>query len=194
MARTENVVAKSFASTTTVIPVFVAYTSNERLFKHTIPSPNSLTHYQTLDSHADESVTKKRVSSENLLAIRSRFLEAFVHKTPHQAQEDLDACQTFGRDHFILGCFDRAMETLEKYAVSDFHSLFLPSYILSALNKNLLFHESVMCQSNNNNCSSSSSSKGENGRPQHQQQAEPCASGHRERLQRLCEKFNVTVI
>lgn len=187
MARTENCIAKSFASTTTVVPVFVAYTSNERLFKHTIPSPNSLNHYQTLDSHADESVTKKRVSAENLLAIRSRFLEAFVHKTPYQAQEDLDACQTFGRDHFILGCFDRALETLEKYTASDFHSLFLPSYILSALNKNLHLVESVMCQSN-----SSSNSNGENGLQQ--QQAKPCASNHKERILRLCEKFNVTII
>ena len=160
---------KAFATTTAIVPVWVVYTSNERLLKHTVPTAwNSLSHYQVLPSHADECVTKKRVSLENLDAIRARFLELYIHKTPFQVQNDLDTCQTFGRDHLILGCFERAMSTLEKYQPSDFHSAFLPCYIVASLNKHIQFMETVMCQ-------------------------EQCGLNHRERLSNLKKKFNVSL-
>jgi len=144
LARGENTIAKVFASTTPVTPVWIAYTSNERLFKHTLFSSGPKLS-QTLLSHADDSVHKKKVSQENLEAVRARFLELNVHATPRQDQKDLDTCGSFDRDHMILGCFDRALLLLEKYEPDDFHSAHLPAYIVSALNKHLEAMESTMC-------------------------------------------------
>jgi hypothetical protein len=72
----------------------------------------------------------------------------------------------FGRDHLILGCFERALSTLEKYHPGDFHSAFLACYVVSSLTKHLSFMEDVMCQGQ-------------------------CSNNHRERLLCLKEKFNV---
>lgn len=174
LSRTENTITKVFASTAAVCPMWVFYTSNERLFKHFVPASTSGTGLsQTLYSHAEESVAKKKVSPENLEAVRARFLEMNVHKTPRQEQKDLDTCGTFTRDHCILGCFDRALETLEKYTPGDFHSAHLPAYIVSSLNKNLDSLEDVLCGST---------------------PAPDCPLQHRLRVQRLREKYNVYLV
>lgn len=130
----------------------VFYTSNEKLFKHKIPgtmshSGFSLSYWSQMDSGANPSQVKRRqaVSAENLEAIRSRFLEMYCFNTPKQEQKDLDAAGTFTRENFICGMFDRALETLERYSPEDFHSLYLPAYVVSALCKNLDQVEEIMC-------------------------------------------------
>lgn len=126
----------------------MVYTSNERLFKHFIPA--HLTSTKLADTHRSElDEGKKKVSADNLEAIRARFLEMYCFKTPTQDPQDLERCGSFERSHFILGTFDRAMTLLETYAPSDFHTPHLPAYILSSLAKNLSFMETVMCGTDN---------------------------------------------
>ena len=171
LTRTENCIAKIHSSTVTIAPVFVVYTANERLFRHVIPAHLSgkgmpITHRSELD---DMTTTgKKKISSENLEAVRARFLEMYCFKTPKQDPDDLERCGTFERPHFILGTFDRALSLLEEtYSPTDFHSPHLAAYVLSALVKNIDEMERVMC-SDNNGC-------------QHQ---------HRQRLQHVQEKYS----
>jgi hypothetical protein len=176
LARTENTVAKVHSSTTTVSPMFVFYTSNERLFRHVIPASMSGTGLScSFSSQADGVPGKKRVSEENLEAVRARFLELMVFRIPQQDQRDLDNCGTFSREHFILGTYDRALDLLEKYGPSDFHSPHLPAYVTSALLKNLDIMEQVMCQSTQDN--------GDAGKK--------CLFDHRQRVEGLRQKFNV---
>ena len=176
LARTENTVAKVHSSTTTVSPMFVFYTSNERLFRHVIPASMSGTGLScSFSSQADGVPGKKRVSEENLEAVCARFLELMVFRIPQQDQCDLDNCGTFSREHFILGTYDRALDLLEKYGPSDFHSPHLPAYVTSALLKNLDIMEQVMCQSTQDN--------GDAGKK--------CLFDHRQRVEGLRQKFNV---
>ena len=143
MARSENTIAKKHSSTTALSPMFVLYSSNERLFKHRIPAPIRGTGFgQTL--HSQIETCKKPPSPENVEAVRARFLEMFVFKAPRQDPRDLEKCTNFSREHFILATYFRAFEILEKHAVEDFPSAYLPAYALSALAKNLDFIESVM--------------------------------------------------
>ena len=88
LARSETTVVKIHSSTTTVSPLFVFYTSNERLFKHSIPAMNNRGFSQSCPSQAEE-VGKKRVSAENLEAVKARFLEMYVFKGPPKNREDL---------------------------------------------------------------------------------------------------------
>lgn len=153
--------------------MFVFYTSNERLFKHHIPakySANGLP--QTLNSQAEDT-GRKRISIDNLDAVRARFLEMLVHKTPKQDPADLEQCNTFERHHFIYGTFNRALTALEKYKATDFHSLHLPAYVLSGLSKNLAQMESDMCGNFNPTV--------------------PCNSQHSLRLEQLKIKYNIQV-
>ena len=166
LARSETTVVKIHSSTTTVSPLFVFYTSNERLFKHVIPAAYSGKGYQITCPSQVEKAGKKRISDENLEAVKARFLEMFVYKAPQQSSQDLERARTFSRNHFIHGTFDRALALLEKYPVSAFHSLHLPAYVLSGLAKNAASMESVMCE-------------------------EGCQSNHSQRLNQLKIKFNL---
>jgi hypothetical protein len=120
---------------------------------------------QSFLSHV-EAMGRKRISHENVEAIRARFLEMFIHKPPKQLPSDLEKCGTFERPHFILGAFDKALSLLETYQVNDFHSLFLPAYVLSGLIKNLPLMEQVFCQ-------------------------DSCSAHHAQRIQHLVSKFNL---
>ncbi len=168
LARSETTVVKIHSSTSTVSPMFVFYTSNERLFRHNISGLGGMT--RSLPSQVETS-GRKRISPENLEAVRARFIEMLVHKTPKQNPSDLERCGTFERQHFILGTFNRALTTLEKYTMGDFHSLHLPAYVLSGLSKNLALMEDVMCGNDNNTSS--------------------CLLQHRLRLEALKAKFQV---
>ena len=163
LARSETTVVKIHSSTTTVSPLFVFYTSNERLFKHSIPATNNRGFSQSCPSQAEE-VGKKRVSAENLEAVKARFLEMYVFKAPQQDKHDLERCNTFSREHFIFGTFNRAISLLEKYPKTAFHSLHLPAYVLSGLSKNAALMESTMCE-------------------------DQCVQNHGLRINRLKEKF-----
>ena len=168
LARSETTVVKIHSSTSTVSPMFVFYTSNERLFRHRIPAKFSESKLPlTLESQV-ETTGRKRISTDNLDAIRNRFIEMLIHKTPKQDPLDLERCNTFERHHFILGTFDRALATLEKYNVKDFHSPYLPAYVLSGLTKNLAQMEVDICGSS-------------------------CLEQHQLRLEQLKIKFNASV-
>jgi len=168
LARSETTVVKIHSSTSTVSPMFVFYTSNERLFRHRIPAKFSESKLPlTLESQV-ETTGRKRISTDNLDAIRNRFIEMLIHKTPKQDPLDLERCNTFERHHFILGTFDRALATLEKYNVKDFHSPYLPAYVLSGLTKNLAQMELDICGSS-------------------------CLEQHQLRLEQLKIKFNASV-
>jgi len=170
LARSETTVVKIHSSTSTVSPMFVFYTSNERLFRHRIPSKYSETRLpQMLESQVETS-GRKRISSDNLDAIRNRFIEMLIHRTPKQDPFDLERCNTFERQHFILGTFDRALTLLEKYNVKDFHSPYLPAYVLSGLAKNLAQLEADICGSS--------------------AATTPCLAQHSVRLEQLKIKFN----
>jgi hypothetical protein len=145
LARSETTVVKIHSSTATVSPLFVFYTSNERLFKHIIPATSSGKSLPMSCPSQAEEAGKKRVSAENLEAVKARFLEMYIFKAPQQDKHDLEHCNSFSRNHFILGTFNRALALLEKYPVAAFHSLYLPAYVLSGLSKNAALMESTMC-------------------------------------------------
>jgi hypothetical protein len=107
------------------------------------PSPFTL---RVVNSQVMESLgLKKRfVTSEDLAAIKNRFLEAYIHKKPFQDETHIKLNETYDRFHFIVGTFERAISTLEKYNPSDFHSSFLYRYVIGALRKNSLYYEEVM--------------------------------------------------
>ena len=166
LARSETTVVKIHSSTTTVSPMFVFYTSNERLFKHVVPtSKGSLSLTKTCPSQVEQP-GRKRVSEENLEAVQARFLEMYVFKAPKQDQNDLEKCGNFCRNNFILGTYNRALDLLEKYPMAAFHSLHLPAYVLSGLAKNAPLMESVMCENQ-------------------------CTANHGPRLENLKKKFGL---
>lgn len=164
------------SSTVTVAPVFVVYTSNERLFRHVIPAHLSgtglsVSHRSELDELNKSG--KRKISTENLEAIRARFLEMYCFRTPKQDPSDLERCGTFDRSHFILATFDRALTLLEEtYEPADFHSPHLAAYVLSALSKHVDHVEKVMCAAADNDDDDDDN---------------PCQ--HRQRLQRVQEKY-----
>jgi hypothetical protein len=107
------------------------------------PSPFTL---RVMNSQVMESLgLKKRfITTEDLAAIKNRFLEAYIHKKPFQDETHIKLNETYDRFHFIVGTFERAISTLEKYDPSDFYSSFLYKYVIGALRKNSLYYEEVM--------------------------------------------------
>jgi hypothetical protein len=87
---------------------------------------------------------KRFITLEDLAAIKNRFLEAYIHKKPFQDETHIKLNETYDRFHFLVGTFERAISTLEKYNPSDFHSSFLYRYVIGALRKNSLYYEEVM--------------------------------------------------
>lgn len=146
--------------------MFLFYTSNERLFRHRIPAKYSESHLpQTLESQVETTTGRKRITNDNLDAIRNRFIEMLVHKTPKQDPRDLERGNNFERHHFIYGTFNRALTLLEKYNVADFYSQYLPAYVISGLSKNLLQMENDIC-------------------------GQACDCQHQQRLEQLKLKYN----
>jgi hypothetical protein len=86
---------------------------------------------------------KKKIGGENLSAVKNRFLELFLHKVPPQEQAHINLAEVFDRYHFIVGTFERALSTLEKYSPADFPSQHLYAYVIGALRKNSLYYEEV---------------------------------------------------
>ena len=170
---------KCFASTTSVAPMFVFISSNERLFTYKIPANQSSTGLPLIyQSHADLCI-KKKMSKENLTALKSRFLELFACRAPVQEKTDLERAGNFSRHHFILGCFEKAIQCLDKYKPEQFYSVYLFTYVLAGLRKNLDFYEENMCSgpiSFNDSVPSD------------------CPFQHRKKLENLEKKFGLTTI
>ena len=174
IARSETCVSKVHSSTTTMSPMFLFYTSNERLFKHTVGGSIPGSSLPLSFPSQAQMPGKKRVSSENLEAIKARFLEMFCHKAPKQDKEDLKRGVNFDRSHFLLGTTPRAMALLEKYQLSDFPSNHLPAYIISALTKNADFIMGHLAETSVDT-----------------KNTPPSAENYRQRLASLKKKYNV---
>ncbi len=86
---------------------------------------------------------EKRLNPENVAAIKNWFLKLFVYHQLLQEDRDLELCDCFDRQHFIVSTFERAMSLLEKYKPSDFHIPLLYAYVISSLSKNVPMVEEV---------------------------------------------------
>ncbi len=88
----------------------------------------------------------KKVSAENLAAVKNRFIEMFIYQIPSYDKRDLAIArrESFDWSHFIVGTFIWALETLERYSLVDFHSEHLQNYVIGALQKNSMYYEEVM--------------------------------------------------
>jgi len=114
----------------------------------TIPvdDPSSWT-IQTMESEVQDTLAggiKKHLSTENLAAVKIHLLELYVHKVPPQEEARVNLAEVFDCFHFIVGTFERALSTLEKYLPSDFPSQHLYGYIIGALRKNVLYYEEAL--------------------------------------------------
>jgi len=105
------------------------------------PSASTVPRY--FQSQVEFAGQKRRMNSENVAAIKNRFLELFVFRRPAQDERDLELCDCFNRKHFIVGTYQRALDLLEKYQPSDFHGPALYAYVISALGKNAPLVEEV---------------------------------------------------
>jgi len=99
-------------------------------------------HSQVMESLGG--LKKHFVSSKDLAAIKNWFLEFYLHTKPYQEEAHINLNKTFYRFHFIVGTFERAMATLEKYLPSDFYLAHLYDYIIKALKRNLFYYEEVL--------------------------------------------------
>ena len=138
IARTEPTVTKIHSSTYTLEPLFVFYSSNERLMTHKFREslPNQPFQWRLYHGQVNEQANfgrKKTATEDNLSAIQNRFIEAFVHKAPKLDVKDLPQSGGFQRIHGILGMYPRILAIMEKYEPNDFFSPVLRQYILHGL-------------------------------------------------------------
>jgi hypothetical protein len=134
MARTEPTVTKVHSTVLTLHPMFLFYSSNERLMDHKFKSPDDGRPYlsQFYFSQVNQ-VGKKRISEDSLKAVQNRFIEAFVRTPPPLQQHDLPPSGGFQRIHAIFGLFNRVIALLQQYRPSDFYSPVLVQYVLHGL-------------------------------------------------------------
>ena len=134
IARTETTVAKVHSSTITLPPLFLFYSSNERLLTHEFMPDKSrpLLNWRHYGSQALKT-GQKRVSQEHLTAVQNRFIEVFVRERPQLDVDCLPTSGGFQRMHGVLGLFERVMSILDKYEAKDFHSPYLYLYALKAM-------------------------------------------------------------
>ena len=152
IARTEPTVAKVHSKTEPLPPLFIFYSSNERLMTHEFNSDqsNPMFRWRNYGTQAIDHVGEKRVkkASVHLVAIQNRFIEAFVRSRPPLDPQHLPQCGGFQRIHGVLGLFRRVLNILGKYEGKDFHSPFLYLYALKALCKHSKTYVEVMDDKN----------------------------------------------
>ena len=134
IARTEPTEAKIHSRTTPLPPLFLFYSSNERLMTHEFLPDKSkaMLNWRFYGSQALKPGSK-RVSNEHLTAVQNRFIEAYVRERPKLDSKCLPSSGGFQRLHGVLGLFERILSTLEKYEQKDFHSPYLYLYALKAM-------------------------------------------------------------
>lgn len=147
IARTEPTVTKIHGSTNILKPLFLFYSSNERLMTHKFL--DNLTRqplqWRSYPGQVNEMAGfggggghRKKATDEHLSAIQNRFIEVFVRKPPKLNPNDLPQSGNFQRIHGILGMYPRIMATMEKYTPDQFFSPVLKQYVLHGLCKNYL--------------------------------------------------------
>ena len=139
ICRTEPTVAKVHSSTITLPPLYVFYSSNERLLDHDFDAvPDSAGakkpafRWRQYPSQAVK-LGRKRISPEHLLAVQMRFIEAFVRSRPPLDKKFLPRSGNFERTHGLLGLCKRVLGILDKYEQRDFHSPYMYLYALKGL-------------------------------------------------------------
>lgn len=133
LARTEPTVTKIHSSVIALKPVFLFYSSNERLMSHTFKGPLHQPYLSQFYFSQVNDTGKKRMSQDALQAIQNRFIEAFVRSPPPLEQQHVPLSGGFQRIHAILGIFERIIQILEHYNSGDFYSPVLPQYVLQGL-------------------------------------------------------------
>lgn len=142
IARTEPTVTKIHSTVYTLPPLFVFYSSNERLMSHKFENPQSKLHYNKLYQSQVNDYGKK-VSNESLLAIQNRFIEAFVRSPPPIDKNDLPHSGGFQRMHAIIGLFRRVTRIMKQYNKQDFFSPIMIQYVLHGLCANCSKHTEI---------------------------------------------------
>jgi hypothetical protein len=133
IARTEIAVAKVHSATYTIPPVFLFYSSNERLMHHEFDnSPEAFIRWRTYGSQIVQT-GRKPIPTEHINAIQNRFIELFVREKPQVDEKYVPKCGIFQRIHGVLGMFPRILTILDKYNTKDFHSPYLYLYALRAM-------------------------------------------------------------
>lgn len=133
IARTEPTVTKIHSTVYTLQPLFLFYSSNERLMSHKFSGPSDRPYLSQFYFSQVNEVGKKRLSEDSLLAVQNRFIEAFVRSPPPLKPNDLPSSGGFQRIHAVLGLFERILTILAQYSPSDFHSPVLSQYVLQGL-------------------------------------------------------------
>ena len=77
------------------------------------------------------SAQKTRTMEPLMLAIKKRVLEAFASSPPSGLV--LPISSKFQRIHAVLGLYVRVFNLLSEHSPEDFHSVALPSYVLTGL-------------------------------------------------------------
>ena len=153
IARTEATTTKIHGTTLPLPPLFIFYSSNERLMNHEFPLPPTTEGEDVKPvvgrltwrfyGHQVHSVGKKRISEDNLKAVQNRFIEGFVRQAPPLKPTSLPKYGGFQRLHGVLGMFPRILSILSKYEPTDFHSPVLYQYVLSGLASNVSSHRAI---------------------------------------------------
>ena len=100
---------------------------------------------------------KARTMEPLVLAIKNRVLEAFVSSPP--AGLVLPTSSKFQRIHAVLGLYVRVFNLLSEHNLEDFHSVALPSYVLTGLIDNArAMHELLNGEVDSNSTSAPSAS------------------------------------
>ena len=145
IARTEPTVAKVHSSTEPLPPLFLFYSSNERLLTHEF-HPDKTKPLMNWRHYGSQAVKpgQKRISQEHVTAVQNRFIEVFVRQRPQLEIQYLPTSGGFKRMHGVLGMFERILAILSKYESKDFHSPYLYLYALKALSRYSSLYEITM--------------------------------------------------
>lgn len=136
IARTEPTVTKIHSTVYTLPPLFLFYSSNERLLSHRFmdaPLERSTYYCRLFPSQVIEVGKKRPASEESLMAVQNRFIEAFVRAPPPMNKADLPQSGSFQRLHAVFGLFPRIIGIMQKQTLSDFYSPVMIQYILHGL-------------------------------------------------------------
>jgi len=145
IARTETTISKVHGDVITLPPLFIFYSSNERLLNHEFPpAPPNVRNKWRFYGHQVNPVGSKRVTEHCLAAIQNRFIEAFVREPPKLDKKFLPPSSGFQRLHGVLGMFPRVMSILHNHAKEDFHSPVLLQYVLGGLAGNTIIYRAVL--------------------------------------------------
>jgi hypothetical protein len=136
IARTEPTVTKIQGTVNSLKPIFLFYSSNERLMNHRFNSQASKNWFQVHYPSQVQRTGYKRVTDDTLAAIQHRFIEAFVRSPPPLESTHLPVSSGFQRLHGVLGVYERVIGLMNHYQTSDFTSPVVQQYILQGLAAN----------------------------------------------------------